>query len=110
MRSYFQIEIVEVASEPLAQSPAGVEHERRDETSGFTTVLAKCFCKGYLLFVEVEAAVVPDAVVHGERAGEHRRMRGQRERHDSVRVVEQDARRCHLVEVRGRDAVVAVGG
>ena len=104
-----EVEVVEVAIEALIEPPPGVEDESRDESARLVPVLLQGFRERDVLLVEVVSAVVAHAVVHGERSGEHRRVRGKRQRHHRARVLEEDPGRRHLVEVGRRDAVVTVG-
>ncbi len=52
-----------------------------------------------LLGVQIVTSVVPHTVIHGERFGEDRRVRGERKRYDGRRVLEEDTLGCQAIDV-----------
>ena len=106
---FLKIEFVVVAIETLAQTPARVEYESGDEATRLVAVVPERLRERLVLFVQIVAAIVADAVIHGEGSRKHGCMGGERERYDGTCVLEQNALGGHGIEVGCPDTFIAVG-
>jgi hypothetical protein len=103
-----EVEAVGVVVEPLVEAPARVEHPRADERSRRPARLLQPLRERHRLCLEEEAAVVADAVMGRNEAGEDRGVRGQGHRGGGGRLLEDDALARDGVDVRRLDAREAV--
>ena len=93
-RTWLEIEVVEVGVEPLIDPPLRVEHIRTNESASAIAARLEDFRQRDLIRAEEEPAVVADAVLRRELAGEDARVRRQRQRRDRDRLFEQHAFRA----------------
>ena len=87
-----EIEVVEVAVEPLGDTPSSIEHVGADEAAGAEAGGLEALGERGLTIVEKEAAVVADTVRRRVFSGEDRGVCRQRERRRRDRLVEENPR------------------
>ena len=104
-----EIEVVDIRVEPLRNAPPAIQDIGADEPAGPKPCRREPLGERRLTRVELEPAVVADAVLRRVLRREQRRVRRQRERHGGHRLLEDHTARGDAIEVRRLAVLRAVG-